>query len=76
MSSDVAALVDRLAQERGESLAALSVRIGRNSAYLQQFIKRGTPRQLGERERLRLAQHWNIDERRLGARDPWSPDAA
>lgn len=72
---DVPAFLDRVARERGESLAALSRAIGRNAAYLQQFVTRGTPRRLGEVERLRLAQRLNIDERELGAREPWRPDA-
>ncbi|MDH4745801.1 hypothetical protein OMP43_17385 [Sphingomonas sp. CBMAI 2297] len=57
----------------GESLAELSRATGRNSAYLQQFLERGTPRLLPEDARLALAQRFNVDERELGARDPWSP---
>lgn len=63
----------RLALEHGESLAALSRLIGRNDAYLQQFIRRGTPERLAEDDRLKLAQHFRIDERLLGAREPWTP---
>jgi len=65
-----------LADRNGDSLAALSRVIGRNTAYLQQFVDRGTPRRLPEDARLILAQHWQIDERRLGARDPWTPETA
>lgn len=65
--------VRNLAADRGESLAALSRMIGKNDAYLQQFIKRGTPARLPEDARLILARHFNIDERLLGARDPWMP---
>lgn len=67
-----ATLVD-LAADRGESLSALSRLIGRNVAYLQQFVHRGTPERLGEADRLVLAQHFQVDERRLGARVPWTP---
>lgn len=67
--------VAELAARNGDSLAALSRTIGRNAAYLQQFVDRGTPRQLPEDARLILAQHWRVDERRLGARDPWMPGA-
>ncbi|MEH3046525.1 hypothetical protein [Sphingomonas adhaesiva] len=63
----------RVAAERGESLSALSRKIGRNEAYLQQYVGRGSPRRLPEEERRMLAIVLNIDERRLGARDPWSP---
>lgn len=62
-----------LVADRGASLAALSRMIGRNAAYLQQYVERGTPRRLAEDDRLALAQHFRVDERELGARDPWSP---
>lgn len=67
-------MVQDSAAMRGESLASLSRLIGRNAAYLQQFIERGTPRRLPEDIRLALAQHWQMDERQLGAREPWRPD--
>ncbi|WP_374648739.1 hypothetical protein [Rhizorhabdus sp.] len=70
---EVRATIQRVAAERGESLLSLSVALGKNEAYLQQFIKRGTPRRLPEEERLKLAQILWIDERLLGAREPWSP---
>ncbi len=71
--STVRATLARLVAERGESLSSLSRRIERNAAYLHQFIHRGTPAALGETERLTLAKHFRIDERLLGARDPWTP---
>ncbi|QDZ07437.1 hypothetical protein FPZ24_08060 [Sphingomonas panacisoli] len=63
----------RLAADRGESLSSLSRLIGRNPAYVQQFIERGTPKRLDEDDRLALAMHFRIDERELGAREPWRP---
>ena len=62
-----------LANEQGRSLASLSATIGRNPAYLRQFVTRGSPRRLPEEERRHLAIVLNVDERQLGARDPWSP---
>lgn len=62
-----------LVADRGHSLAALSRYVGKNDAYLQQFITRGSPRHLPEDIRLKLAQCLQIDERVLGARDPWTP---
>jgi hypothetical protein len=47
--------------------------IGRNAAYLNRFVTRGSPRRLPEEERRHLAIVLNVDERELGARDPWSP---
>jgi repressor LexA len=49
------------------SLAALSRMIGRGPAYLQQFVRYGTPRALPERERRILADHFGIAEEELGA---------
>jgi hypothetical protein len=69
----IRAFIERRVLERGTSLAAASRAIGKNEAYLQQFVKRGTPRQLGENDRRRLAMHLSVDERLLGARDPWAP---
>lgn len=63
------AVLDRLVRERGEDYAALSRLVGRNPAYIQQFIKRGSPRRLGERERAILARYFSIDEALLGAPD-------
>ena len=54
-------------------MASLSAKIGRNPAYLQQYVGRGTPKRLPEEERLHLAMALEIDERELGARDPWRP---
>lgn len=60
-----------LAEGAGVSLAFLSRRLGRNAAYLQQFVRRGTPRRLDEEDRRWLAAFFNVDEARLGARpDP------
>ncbi len=58
--------LDALITERGVGYAALSRMIGRNEAYLQQFIKRGTPRALAERDRRLLAAFLRVDEEVLG----------
>jgi hypothetical protein len=62
------ATLERLIGERGEDYAALSRLIGRNPAYMQQYIKRGTPRRLAEDDRRVLAEYFGIDESRLGGR--------
>jgi repressor LexA len=54
------------AATRGESLAALSRLIGRNAAYLQQFVARGTPRLLAEADRRKLARYLGIADAALG----------
>lgn len=56
-----------LAAERGVSLSALSALIGRNAAYLQQFVRKGSPRKLEENDRRTLAEFLGADESELGA---------
>ena len=48
---DVRSALEALCRERGEDYASLSRLIGRNAAYIQQFIKRGTPQRLAEEDR-------------------------
>ena len=43
--------------EKRSNLRMASVAIGRNAAYLHQFIHRGTPRVLAEDDREALAEH-------------------
>jgi hypothetical protein len=74
--ADAASVRDNLvhhAERQGLSLAALSKAARKNAAYLQQFVERGSPKVLPDEVRLRLAMTLNIDERLLGAREPWSP---
>lgn len=56
-----------LASGRGVSLAQLSAMIGRNPAYLQQFVRKGSPRKLEEGDRARLARFFGVGEGELGA---------
>lgn len=58
--------LERAAGARGESLAALSRLIGRNAAYLQQFVTRGSPRLLAEADRRKLARYLGISDVALG----------
>jgi hypothetical protein len=59
--------LERLARAHGDDYAALSRLVGRNPAYIQQFIKRGSPRRLPERERAILARYYGVDAKVLGA---------
>lgn len=54
-----------LAAGRGVSLAALSALIGRNTTYLQQFVRKGSPRKLEENDRRVLARFFGVDEMEL-----------
>jgi repressor LexA len=55
-----------LAAARGDSLAALSRMLGRNANYLQQWIRKGSPRALTERDRRALADYFGVEEAALG----------
>lgn len=53
-------------QRQGGSLLQLSRWLGRNDAYLHQFVTRGTPRRLAEEDRRRLAALLGVSESSLG----------
>src|SRR5215831_18426376 len=57
-------IVSRVA-ELGLSLSELSLKVGKNHAYFQQFIKRGVPNRLPEEVRGRVAEILGLDERVL-----------
>lgn len=65
-----------LAAQRGVSLSGLSTMIGRNSSYLQQFIRKGSPRKLEEADRAKLAQFFAVPESDLGASEGNTPRMA
>ena len=65
--ADPRAVLAALIEERGEDYAGLSRVIGRNPAYVQQYIKRGTPRRLAEEDRRTLARYFGIPESLLGS---------
>lgn len=62
-----------LAESQNVSLAQLSAMIGRNASYLQQFVRKGSPRKLEETDRRRLAGFFGVDESQLGAPEENSP---
>ncbi|WP_037503989.1 S24 family peptidase [Sphingomonas jaspsi] len=61
--------LESLCAERGENFAALSRLVGRNPAYIQQYVRKGTPKSLPERERRILARYFDIPEASLGGAD-------
>lgn len=76
-ATDPRMALDRLVQASGESYAALSRMLGRNAAYLQQYVKRGTPRLLPERDRKLLAGYFRVSEVLLGGPEaPVAPAVA
>jgi phage repressor protein C with HTH and peptisase S24 domain len=66
MLNDPRLVLQRLCAERGEDFAGLSRMLGRNAAYIQQFVRRGVPKRLGEEERRKLARYFAISEALLG----------
>jgi hypothetical protein len=64
--TDPRAALDQLIRERGEDYVGLSRLLGRNPAYIQQYIKRGSPRRLAEDDRRLLARYFGVDESTLG----------
>lgn len=64
---DVRDRLVRLAEERRASLAALSGMLGRNPSYLQQYVRKGSPRKLEEQDRRKLAEFFGVSEVELGA---------
>ena len=66
MLSEPRLIIERLCVERGEDFAGLSRMLGRNPAYIQQFVRRGVPKRLKEAERRKLARYFAISETLLG----------
>lgn len=64
--SDPRALLDQLIRDRGHDYQRISRLIGRNAAYIQQYIKRGTPRRLDEADRRRIAAFLDVPDAMLG----------
>lgn len=66
MVNDPRLVLERLCAERGEDFAGLSRMLGRNPAYIQQFVRRGVPKRLKEEERRKLARYFSVSETLLG----------
>ncbi len=64
----VRSLILKEAENQGLTLAFLSKKMGRNHAYLQQFIHRNIPVKLPEDDRAKLSALLKLDEGKLGAR--------
>ncbi len=75
VTTDPRAQLLLLASQHGASLSGLSELIGRNSTYLQQFVRKGSPRKLEETDRRVLARFFGVDESALGAPEDFSPEA-
>lgn len=58
--------LDLAITDQGTNYQAVSLAIGMNKTYIQQFIDRGSPRTLPEKVRQRLAKHMGMTEEQLG----------
>ena len=66
MANDPRFVLERLCAEHREDFAGLSRMLGRNPAYIQQFVRRGVPKRLKEEERRKLARYFAVSEVLLG----------
>src|SRR5215204_5793145 len=65
-ATDSRARLMELVDAQGVSLSGLSALLGRNPSYLQQFVRKGSPRKLEEGDRRTLARFFGVDESELG----------
>ena len=66
IATDPRARLEALARDHAASLSALSRMLGRGPAYLQQWLRYGSPRVLAERDRRMLANFFGVGEEELG----------
>ena len=52
-------------KDRGSDLRKASLAMGRNAAYIHQYVYRGSPKVLSEDDRIALAAHLEVDEDEL-----------
>ena len=56
-------------REKGHSLSALARLIGRNPAYLHQYVGRGSPRHLDEPDLMKIAEFLGVDHEVIATRE-------
>lgn len=61
------ALDELISSRKGCTYSGISRLLGRNVSYIQQYIRKGSPRYLDESDRNILARFFGVDERVLGA---------
>lgn len=67
VTTDPRANLEELIRKNGHDFAAVSKMLGKNPAYIQQYIRRGSPKKLDENDRRRLAEFYGVEEGLLGA---------
>ncbi len=66
MTDPVRTRIRKLISDNGLDMKSLSLALGKNHAYLQQYLERGIPKELNERSRMLLAEQLGVDEAELG----------
>lgn len=61
--------LQQLIRDNGETYASVSRLVGRNNAYIQQFMKRGSPARLDQADVVRLAAFFDVPVRELGGKE-------
>lgn len=59
-------VLDQLIKDREETYASVSRLLGRNPAYIQQYIQRGSPKRLEDDDIAQLARHFDVPEVTFG----------
>ncbi|MEO9875517.1 MAG: S24 family peptidase [Anderseniella sp.] len=73
MTDPVRKRIRQLIGDNNLDMKGLSLALGKNHAYLQQYLERGIPKELNERSRMLLAEQLGVDEAELGG--PQGPRA-
>ena len=55
----------KLLEQCGGDLRKASLAMGRNAAYVHQYMYRGSPKELNEDDRRALAEHLGVDDSEL-----------
>ncbi len=79
MTDPVRKRIRQLIGDNNLDMKSLSLALGKNHAYLQQYLERGIPKELNERSRMLLAEQLGVDETELGGPQgprPGRPPAA
>lgn len=68
-TNDARETLRELIKSNGDDYKGISELIGRNPSYIQQYIERGTPKILAEKDRIILARYYSVNQKVLGAPD-------
>lgn len=66
MTDPVRKRIRQLIGDNNLDMKGLSLALGKNHAYLQQYLERGIPKELNERTRMLLAEQLGVDEAEFG----------